>query len=709
MRALGRIGREAASEPKKVFAVTAIVLAIAMAMAGASVRMEMGMTLYLEEGSQTMKNWEDLKAQDRGNNVFVVFDTADPSDPELLRAMDTLSGRYGDVDDISQVHSITDPLKRMNGGELPETRERARELMEKLPEDTVNNFVPNRNLAVVMATYGDGDAEALTRQFRSETESVALPPGTEVTVTGMPIFEDAAFGLMLPEMILLFSAAFLVIFGALYVLMRSRVEERKYVLLPLVPTMAALMVMMGAMGLLDYNFNAIMMGVMPVALGLGIEYGIQIQNRYIEERGSDADPIDAAGIATSTTGKALLFAMMTTAIGFISLLASPVPPTRQFGVTSAVAIVAAMAFSVTLMPAVLATTDRGRGGSDTSGDDGAVERGFHRMARDVICHRPFAVIALILVVAAAGAYAYPKVSTTQEMMDYWPQEMQETKDVEYLTDNVDSPKVLSVLMRDATAADAERVTRFVDLVERLPEVNYVATDPPLKDYGGGPVTIDLYVEDIEGEPVRTLIDEAHSMGELAGIINMEITGKPVLNRNVIENVTAGLTPMTILSFGLALGFLLIAYRSLRRSAALLGTVVIAVLVIAGAMYLLGVPWNPLTVTMASLTLGIGIDFGIHLFERFEEELEKGHAPFDASVTSVTRLGRPILGSGVTIIAGFGVLTLSRFPVLSNFGRTIVLSIAISLIATFTFLPALLAGAGHHVCRLENEEGGNHNE
>lgn len=707
MRALERIGRRAASDPKKVFAVTAVVLVVAMAMAAASVRMEMGMTLYLEEDSQTMKNWEDLKDQDRGNNVFVVFDTADPSDPQLLRAMDTLAGRYQNVDDISQVHSITDPLKRMNGGELPDTRDRARQLMATMPQDTVNNFVPNQNLAVVMATYGDGDAETLTDQFRAETESVDLPPGTEVTVTGMPIFEDAAFGLMLPEMIMLFSAAFLVIFAALYVLMRSRVEQRRDVLLPLVPTMAALMIMMGAMGLLDYNFNAIMMGVMPVALGLGIEYGIQIQNRYIEERGNGTLPVDAAGVATSTTGKALLFAMMTTAIGFISLLASPVPPTRQFGVTSAVAIVAAMAFSVTLMPAILVMTDRGRGGSEESSGNGAVERSFNRVARDVICHRPIAVIGLILVVAAAGAYAYPQVPTTQEMMDYWPQEMQATKDVEYLTDNVDSPKVLSVLMRDTTAADQERITRFVDLVQRLPEVNYVATDPPLDDYSGGPVTVDLYVEDIEGTPVRTLIDEVYAMGELAGVMNMEITGKPVLNRNVIENVTAGLTPMTILSFGLALAFLLVAYRSLRRSAALLGTVVIAVFIIAGTMYLLDVPWNPLTVTMASLTLGIGIDFGIHLFERFEEELEKGHTPFDASVTAITRLGRPILGSGVTIIAGFGVLTLSRFPVLSNFGRTIVLSIAISLIATFTFLPALLAGAGHHVCQLENnDQGGN---
>jgi len=708
MERLGRIGRYSAENPRKVFVAVLSIVLVSGALAASSVRMEMGMTLYLEEDSQTMKNWVDLKDRGGGNNVFVMFDTPDPSDPELLRAMDELSTRYEKVDDIEQVLSITTPLKAMNDGELPETRGETRALMDRLSRDTVRNFVPNQNLAVLMAVYGEGDAGKLTSQFRDETEAVALPSGTDVTVTGMPVFENAAFGLMLPEMIMLFSAAFLVIFATLYVLMRSRVEKRRYVLLPMIPTLAALMVMMGAMGLLKYNFNAIMMGVMPVALGLGIEYGIQIQNRYIEERTSGTAPVDAAGVATSTTGKALLFAMMTTAIGFISLLASPVPPTRQFGVTSAISIVAAMAFSVTLMPAILATAESGKKRKEEEGDEseeteGAIERRFNHLARELICHRPWAVIGLILILATAGAYAYPQVPVTQEMMDYWPQGLDATEDVDRLMDEVSSPKVLSVMIRDTTEADIPQVERFVELVERLPQVNYVQTTPPLDRYSGGTIVADLYVEDIEGQPVRTLIEEVHSMGELAGIMNMEITGKPVLNRNVIENVTAGLTSMTILSFVLALTFLLIAYRSIRTSATLLGTVVIAVLIISGAMLTFQVPWNPLTVTMASLTLGIGIDFGIHLYERFEEEIEKEEDHFHASVTAVTRLARPILGSGVTIIAGFGVLTLSRFPVLSNFGRTIILSIAISLFATFTFLPAILAGAGHRIYELETED------
>jgi predicted RND superfamily exporter protein len=108
------------------------------------------------------------------------------------------------------------------------------------------------------------------------------------------------------------------------------------------------------------------------------------------------------------------------------------------------------------------------------------------------------------------------------------------------------------------------------------------------------------------------------------------------------------------------------------------------------MHLLGIPWNPLTITMSSLTLGIGVDYGIHVFERYEHEVEtNGQAPVSAAATAVSKLSRPIFGSSFTTIFGFGVLMLSRFPVLANFGTTTVLAIGMTLVTAFTILPAVL--------------------
>jgi predicted RND superfamily exporter protein len=186
------------------------------------------------------------------------------------------------------------------------------------------------------------------------------------------------------------------------------------------------------------------------------------------------------------------------------------------------------------------------------------------------------------------------------------------------------------------------------------------------------MVLSFYVDDVSGEEVRTLIDEFEGNADVVLGDEVRVTGKPVLNRNVIENVTAGLTPMTLLSFGLGLVFLTLAFWSARVSVVLVaGVAASAALMVTGAMYAFGIPWNPLTVTMSSMALGIGIDYGIHVYERYEEEVLKGENSRDAVVTSLERLARPVLGSSVTTMAGFCVLVFSRFPVLSNFGKTVV--------------------------------------
>jgi predicted RND superfamily exporter protein len=107
------------------------------------------------------------------------------------------------------------------------------------------------------------------------------------------------------------------------------------------------------------------------------------------------------------------------------------------------------------------------------------------------------------------------------------------------------------------------------------------------------------------------------------------------------------------------------------------------------MYVFGVPWNPLTITMSSIALGVGVDYGVHVFERYAEEVGAGASDREAAAVAVSVLARPVLGSGLTTVFGFGVLVVSRFPVLANFGRVTVFAIAFSLGGALLVLPAVL--------------------
>lgn len=815
---LERVGRGSAAEPRRVYVGVALAVALAAVLALSSVQMSMGMDLYIDHDSETWSDWSALEEEyDRGNNVFVVVESDQLHDPATIRAIDDLDRRYGRIDDVASVTSLADVVRAGNGGEIPDTRHGVTASIDRVRarggDEMIDNIVPEQGTTVILAGYGTVDtldsgafmptrgSQIIQREVASATAFVDMPPGATVTVTGQPPFENAAFGLMLPEMIVLFAGAFALIFVAVYLLMRRKLQRGWHVALPLGTTMTALMLMMGAMGALGFDFNAIMLGVMPIAMGLGIDYGLQMQTRYVDERRAGNPPLDAVGIASRTTGRAVLIAMATTTIGLGSLFVSSVPPVRQFGVTSAVSVMAAMALSVTLLPALMVRFDAEEaspapsaeagdeppagdaagtavadGGEPADGDDGEdarpaddderddaarpadddgedaepaeddappsaggareppatahgdadpVEGFFDRLTRNVVCREPKLTLALAALLVLGGLWAYPQVEPKQEMMEFWPQDLDAKGDLERLRDTVDSPNVVYVVLEGDglyTPETFRDVRDYQELMRANGNVNTVVSpvssvvtatggvpdsqrelDAALARSGDGDLSatpthqsgmvLAFYVDDVEGEPVRTLIDEFEGQADvaLAPGVDVRVTGKPVLNRNVIENVTAGLTPMTLLSFGLGLLFLTLVFASARVSLLLVGGVAgSAALLVTGAMYVMGVPWNPLTVTMSSITLGVGIDYGLHVYERFEEERVEHGKPSTAAIgTAVSKLSRPILGSSLTTIAGFGVLVLSRFPVLRNFGWTTVLAMAFSVTAAMIVLPALL--------------------
>jgi hypothetical protein len=734
-----------------VAAVVLVLVLVSGGVAATSLQMSMGMTLYVDDDSETAEEWAALKDEfETGNNVFVVVESDALYDPATVRAVDRLDRRYAGLDETTRVTSLADLVRAGNDGEIPATEAGVRRALERATADPAGaslreQVVPEAGTTVLLVSYGEvgtfdrgrllpqRGAGVVADQVRQETRLAALPPGPSVTVTGQPIFENAAFGLMLPEMISLFAGAFALIFAVVYLVMRSKVERWWHVFLPLGTATTALVYMTGAMGVLGYDFNAIMLGVMPIALGLGIDYGLQIQSRYLEERGNGRPPVEAAGLATRTTGRALLIAMGTTVVGLGSLLVSAVPPVQQFGVTSAVSVAASMGLAVTLLPALLVWVDdasatagaAGRG----AGDRDRLEAAMGGLTRRGTAGRPLLTLLFAALLVSAGAYAYPQVEPRQQMMDFWPQNLDAKEDLESLDDTVEGSKVVYVVVETDRAYTPEtfrEVATYQRLMLANPDVNAVSSpvtavqtrtgggvpetqhrlDATLRAASGdapggirdpdetpGKLLLTFYVDDVEGEPVRTLIDEFEGNADFALTTaeDVRVTGKPVLNRNVIENVTAGLTPMTVLSFALGFGFLALAFRSLRISAVLIVSVAAsAALLVTGVMFLAGVPWNPLTITMSSLTLGIGIDYGVHVFERFEyEHRERGRSRRDAAATAVAKLSRPVVGSSFTTIFGFGVLTVSQFPVLANFGLTTVFAIGLSLVAAFGILPAAL--------------------
>jgi hypothetical protein len=117
--------------------------------------------------------------------------------------------------------------------------------------------------------------------------------------------------------------------------------------------------------------------------------------------------------------------------------------------------------------------------------------------------------------------------------------------------------------------------------------------------------------------------------------------------------------------------------------------VAAIIILFGMMGWLGIPLNIATVLVASVALGIGIDYSIHIISNFNYWISKGEDIYHALGDSIMVSGRAIIINVVAVTAGFLVLLFSEMVPLQYFGLLIGLSMISSSLAALTLLPVIL--------------------
>jgi predicted RND superfamily exporter protein len=112
-------------------------------------------------------------------------------------------------------------------------------------------------------------------------------------------------------------------------------------------------------------------------------------------------------------------------------------------------------------------------------------------------------------------------------------------------------------------------------------------------------------------------------------------------------------------------------------------------VIIGLMGIIGLPLDLMTITVAAITIGIGVDDTIHYVHRFKEEFAKDGNYIEAMKRSHRSIGMALYYTSLTIIFGFSILTASNFMPTVHFGMLTGLAMFVALVANLTLLPILL--------------------
>jgi predicted RND superfamily exporter protein len=170
---------------------------------------------------------------------------------------------------------------------------------------------------------------------------------------------------------------------------------------------------------------------------------------------------------------------------------------------------------------------------------------------------------------------------------------------------------------------------------------------------------------------------------------VHLTGMMVLYNNVLQSLyRSQILTMGVVFFAIMVMFAIL-FRSIRIAFAAVAPSILSVGIVLGGMGLAGIPLDIMTITIAAICIGIGVDDSIHYVHRYRQEIALQGNFVTAMKRSHASTGRAMFYTSVIIIAGFSILALSNFIPSILFGLLTGLGMFMALVANLTFLPLLL--------------------
>jgi predicted RND superfamily exporter protein len=269
---------------------------------------------------------------------------------------------------------------------------------------------------------------------------------------------------------------------------------------------------------------------------------------------------------------------------------------------------------------------------------------------------------------------------------------------DYLDGLTETGKVLSMVttldMLQALNQDEAPDTFFLSvLYKRLPaEIKETLVDPYLSA-DGNQIRLSMRIYEADDglnrdallRKIRTHLVE--QMGYQPDRVHL--TGMLVLYNNVLQSLYRS----QILTLGVVFLAIMVMFGVLFRSIkiALFAVVpsILSVGIVLGVMGWLGISLDIMTITIAAISVGIGVDDSIHYIHRYRQEMAVDDDPLSAMQRSHASVGRAMFYTSVIVIAGFSILALSNFIPSILFGLLTGLAMFMALIANLTLLPLLL--------------------
>jgi hydrophobe/amphiphile efflux-3 (HAE3) family protein len=503
-------------------------------------------------------------------------------------------------------------------------------------------------------------------------------------------------------------------------------------LLPMGVILVGIVWAFGLAGYLGIPLTIVTIAGLPVMLGIGIDYAIQMHARIEEEVVIDRSEHPIQETARNL-GPALLVVTFDAIFAFAALHFAKVPMIREFGLLLAVGIAAICVCSIITPLAVLGMREYR---SPTKGKDfreGWLGRLVVRLGSLPWKWAPVLGV-LSIGIFVAGIFAENKLVIQTDPVKWVNQNSQVIHDLNTIEDEIGGSSELGVFVKGHsslfTQPDVDYVNGFEEHYAGDPRIvvgsSIVGTVRKLMDVPGANDAVpkaadvkaawDVAPKDIQLatsadgnsalnivyltskaslESQKALVDSMHAyVGDTPPPPGVKLTpsGLVVVGVGLLDNLEANRILLTYLALAFVGVFLAFRLRSVIRSLLSLVPVAIAVGLSSLVAWALHLTLSPVTAVGGPLVIAACTEFTSLILLRFVEERDRGLGPREAVDVAAGRTGRAFIVSALTAISGVAVLSFSSLPLLRDFGRVVGMNVTVALLSALVILPPLMVWA-----------------
>ncbi len=536
------------------------------------------------------------------------------------------------------------------------------------------------------------------------------------------------------RVVLFFLVAFVITALLVYWLTRSF----RLTAITLVCSLTAVVWQLGMLPLLGYGIDPMSILVPFLVFAIGVSHGVQMVGATRSEVFLGADSLQAA----RTSFRDLLvpgsIALASDAIGFITILLIKIQMIQEMAITASLGVAMIIFTNLLLLPLLMSYIKYSDAYQEITKKQAASMHGLWlRVARVCQPKNAAVVIVIALVLFAFGAWkgADIKIGDMERGVPELRAESRYNVDGNLITDDYSiSTDVLSVIAESkpdgcidyATVTDIDRFSWHmgtvagVQSVISLPQVakrayagwnegnlkfrqlprtpqslvqatRFVSTGSGLIDKTGGLMPVKIYTKDHKAETISRIVQEVkdYTLEHPSELVKYRLAcGNVGVMAATNEVVEAAQFPILIYVFAAIIILCYLAFRSV--PAVLCIVIPLALVSVLGyaVMSMLGIGLKVSTLPVVALGVGVGVDYGIYIYSRFQSILKEGKPLQEAYQLTLENTGKGVIFTGITLAGGVATWIFSPLKFQADMGILLTFMFLVNMLGAIFLLPAL---------------------